>query len=86
MSLEAWGDCDEDRELPEGCWSECEAKDAQEAVMRLFNEAVYEDGKKDNGISVRFIARMQALKYYTHISGLDDPLVADAQRILGDDF
>jgi hypothetical protein len=87
MSLETWGDDgDIGSDLPEGCMNEEQVKDLIEAINRVFAEPVYENSNKDNGISVRFLCRLQALKYYAGIEPMDNNFVADAARVLGDDF
>lgn len=58
MSYEAWGEPDDPPELPEGCWDEDTVLTVQEAVRALRAEPVYEDGKKENGISARFLMRL----------------------------
>lgn len=85
MSLEVWGDesC-YGPELPEGWWTEDEVQAAQEAMKELLAEPVYEGGKKENGISERFIARMTLLREAVKLARSDDPMVVDARRVIGE--
>jgi len=73
-------------DLPDGCWGSNTVEELQDAIKRLLSEPVYEEKDKNNGISVRFLARINALRYYAELEGLDNPLISDAQEILGDDF
>ena len=84
MSWEAWGEPDEGPELPEGWWDEEQVGAMQEAVKALCNETLYEDAKKDNGISVRFLARMQILKLRAGLVKADEPIVAEALAMFGE--
>lgn len=87
MSLEAWGDEDwnDGPELPEGWWDEDSVSGMQEAVTALCAETLYEGGNKDNGVSVRFLARMSVLKLRAGLAKADDPLIAEALAIVGED-
>ena len=85
MSLEAWGDepWDDGPELPEGWWDEDTVNDVQTAIKDLCAETVYENGKKEDGISVRFLARLTLLRYAALMMKSEDmPLVYDAEREL----
>lgn len=84
MSLEVWGDeGDLGPELPEGWWDEDTVSDVQAAVAALFSEPIYEGARKENGISVRFLALMHVLKLRAQLASADDPLVAEALAIVG---
>ncbi|MFA6213528.1 MAG: hypothetical protein WC714_29090 [Candidatus Obscuribacterales bacterium] len=85
MSLEVWGDESWDAwtELPDGWWDENTVAELQEAVNALLTEPVYEDGEKDKGISVRFLARISVLKLRAELATSDEPLIAEALKILG---
>lgn len=87
MSLEAWGDEDWNNgpELPEGWWDDEQVDGVQEAVKALCEETLYEDGKKDSGVSVRFLARMSVLKLRAGLANADDPLIAEALAIVGEE-
>lgn len=83
MSFEVWGDEPWDGpELPEGWWNDDTVKDVQDAINALCAETVYEDGKKDNGVSERFLARLTILRATAMLVNYDDPLVRDAERVL----
>lgn len=84
MSWEVWGEPDEGPELPDGWWDDDQVSDVQEAVKALCKETLYEDGKKDNGVSVRFLARMNVLKLRAGLVTSDDPLIAEALEIVGE--
>lgn len=84
MSWEAWGEPDEGPELPEGWWDEDQVEAVQEAVKALCNETLYEGAKKDNGIAVRFLARMQILKLRAGLVKPDEPIVAEALAMFGE--
>lgn len=85
MSLEAWGDePDYGPELPEGWWDEDQVASVTDAVQALCSETLYEDGKKDGGVSVRFLSRMSVLKYRAGLAKADDPLIAEALAIVGE--
>ena len=84
MSWEAWGDPPEGPELPEGWWDEDMVLAMQEAVKALSEETLYEGGKKENGISVRFLARISILKLRAGLVQPDEPIVAEALAMLGE--
>lgn len=86
MSLEVWGDGGEDDglELPDGWWDEAQVAIVQEAVKALCKEPLYESGKKDAGVSVRFLARVSVLKLRAGLASADDPMDAEALAILGE--
>lgn len=85
MSWEAWGDPDEGPELPDGWWDEDQVAGVEDAVKALCEEPLYEDGKKDSGVSVRFLARMSVLKLRAGLAKADDPLIAEALAIVGEE-
>ncbi len=80
MSYEVWGEPNDPPELPEGCWDEDTVDEVKNAIRALCAETVYEGGKKENGISVRFIARMTLLRSAARMVNYNDPLVRDAER------
>jgi hypothetical protein len=86
MSLEVWGDepWDEYLALPDGCWDEDTVAKLQKAVTALLSEQVYENGEKDKGISVRFLARMSVLKMRAELATSDESLIVEALKILGE--
>jgi hypothetical protein len=86
MSLEVWGDepWDDYPGLPDGCWDEDTVAKLQEAVTAILSEPVYENGEKDKGISVRFLARLSVLKMRAELATSDEPLIAEALKILGE--
>lgn len=85
MSWEAWGEPDDGPELPEGWWDEDDVAGVQDAVKALCEETLYEDGKKDNGVSVRFLARMSVLRLRAGMAKKDEPLIAEALALLGEE-
>lgn len=86
MSLEVWGDEPWDGpELPEGWWDDDQVASVQEAVKALCEETLYENGKKDDGVSVRFLARMSVLKLRAGLAKKDEPLIAEALALLGEE-
>ena len=84
MSWEAWGDPPEGPELPEGWWDEDMVLAMQEAVKALSEETLYEGGKKENGISVRFLARISILKLRAGLADASDPYIAEGMKMLGE--
>lgn len=70
MSYEVWGDGDDDgyydhyhkHFIDNGWWDEDTSARVTEAVQALSAETVYEDGKKENGISERFLMRLSILR------------------------
>jgi hypothetical protein len=46
---------------------------------------IVEDGKKDGGVSVRFLARMSVLKLRAGLAKADDPLIVEALAIVGEE-
>lgn len=85
MSYEVWGEPDDGPELPAGSWDEDQAGGVQEAVKALCEETLYENGKKDQGVSERFLARMSVLKLRAGLAQKDDPLIAEALALLGEE-
>ena len=87
MSWEAWGDDDAgqyDHLLEAGWWASEQVEDVTAAIKALVAEPIYEDGKKENGISARFLARITILR---HLSGElvnSDPLVVGAEKMLAE--
>ena len=83
MSLEAWGDDDGagdyDHLIDAGWWTSEQAREVVDAVKALAAETVYEGGEKANGLSVRFIMRLNLLQ---SAAGLEIPreLVDEAER------
>jgi hypothetical protein len=84
MSWEAWGDPPDGPELPEGWWDEDQVAAMQEAIKALCNEMLYEGRDKNNGVSVRFLARMQILKLRAGLVSAGEPIVAEAMAMLGE--
>jgi len=85
MSWEAWEDDDaksNDELLPEGWWDEDTVGQVIDAIKALKNEPVYEDGKKENGISPRFFARITMIEEAAGMKDCHDPWVMDAKRLL----
>lgn len=80
MSLEAWGD-DDAQELPDGCWGPVTVECVVKCIKDLIAEPVYEGGKKDNGISTRFLARLTLLQREAGLLPADHPLVREAEAM-----
>lgn len=84
MSWEAWGDDDADRydHLLEAGWATLEQMDdIRAAVQALRDEPIYEAGRKENGISTRFLMRVTVLSDLVGI-GVSPELLAEAKRVL----
>lgn len=93
MSLEVWGDGDEDDHhsyyaeqfIKNGWWDEDTSARVIAAVKALNAEPMYEDGHLANGISVRFLMRLSILSDECGLIG--DPagqlVVAEARKELG---
>lgn len=81
MSYEAWGD-DDAREVPDGWWAEDSVQVVQGCIRELVAEPVYEGGKMENGISVRFLARLTILQGEAGLIPTDGPLYRDAAAAL----
>ena len=87
MSLEAWGDDDGagdyDHLIDAGWWTSEDVEEVRDLVRALEAETVYENGRKEEGISVRFLARLTLLRDKV---GLDGPaeLVAEARRLVAE--
>jgi hypothetical protein len=84
MSYEVWGEPEDPPELPDEWWDEDTVATLQECVKAILAEPVYENGEKDNGISVRFLARLSVLKLRAELAKADEPLIAEALTILGE--
>ena len=84
MSYEVWGEPDDGPDLPDGWWDEDQVAGVQEATKALCDEPLYGGGKKENGVSVRFLARMSVLKLRAELVEPDDPLIVEALAILGE--
>jgi hypothetical protein len=65
-------------------WSEDTVADVQRRIEELYAEPVYENGRKDDGISVRFLARLTMLRCDADLISAGDPIVKDAERVLGE--
>ena len=67
MSYEAWGEPDEGMDveplLDAGWWEPEKAGAVLGAIQALVEDPVYESGKKENGISARFLMRLTVLQY-----------------------
>jgi hypothetical protein len=86
MSWEAWGDDDAgeyDHLLEAGWWASEQAEEVVQAINDLHAEPIYEGGQVARGISVRFLARMTLLRQAAGLLAHDDPLVAEAEGIIG---
>lgn len=87
MSLEAWGDDDGadayDHLLEAGWWTSEQVGEVTEAAEKLQKTAVYQNGNKDEGISVEFLMRLNLL---FHAINLDVPseLVKEALEYFGE--
>lgn len=81
MSLEAWGDEGDDHELPDGCWGPVTVECVVGCIKDLVAEPVYEGGKKENGISTRFLARLTLLQREAELLPHDHPLVREAEAM-----
>jgi hypothetical protein len=87
MSYEAWGDDDDgsdrvvERLLNDGWWSADDAEEVKELVRALASEHIYENGRKEDGVSVRFLMRLTLLRARV---GLDVPtlMVEEAKAAL----
>lgn len=84
MSLETWGDesgddyAHVDTLIDAGWWPSEQAQEVTDAIKALCAETLYEGGKKDNGVAVRFLARMTMLQLAAGIIGRDDPMAREA--------
>ena len=85
MSWEAWGEPDDGPELPDGWWDKDQVAGVEAAVNALCEEALYEDGKKDSGVSIRVLARMSVLELRAGRAKAGDPLIAEALAIVGEE-
>jgi hypothetical protein len=86
MSLEAWGDDGMDgddyaaeRLMEAGWWPSDMAEEVTAAIKALDAERVYEDGKKESGISVRFLMRLTLLKAAAQID-VPEQMVNEARE------
>jgi phage gp36-like protein len=70
-----------DHLLENGWWASEQVDEVQAAIKALCSEKMYEDGKKDNGIAVRFLARMTALKVAAGIMASNDPMAIEAANM-----
>lgn len=84
MSYEAWGD-DDAQEVPDGCWGSATVECVVGCIKDLRKEPVYERGRKENGISTRFLARVTLLEAEAGIRDPGDPFVKEAEAMLADD-
>ncbi len=84
MSLEVWGD-DDAQELPDGCWGPVTVECVVGCIKDLRTEPVYEGGKKENGISARFLARLTLLECEAGLRPASDPFVKEAEAMVADD-
>ncbi len=62
-----------------------EIEDIRQAVKDLSATTLYENARKENGISVEFLCRLTLLKHAIGLIASDDPFVLDARRELGQD-
>lgn len=90
MSREAWGDESDseyahvDSLIDAGWWPSEQAKEVEAAIEALDRETLYEDGKKDNGVSVRFLARITMLRLAAGLIRSDDPMAIEAVAMFAD--
>jgi len=85
MSYEAWGDGDDpnyDHLIDAGWWPSEQAAEVKEAIDALFAEPMYENGRKADGVSVRFLMRMTMLKVAAEMLRSDDPMAVEARDAL----
>ena len=64
MSWEAWGDNEPENldHLLDAGWWDCDRVDAVKAAIKALNgEQMYENGRKEDGVSVRFLMRLNIL-------------------------
>ena len=67
MSYEVFGDDDPpdyEHLFEAGWWDGDQTKLVKDAISDLVAEPIYEGGKKENGVSVRFLARITLLRHY----------------------
>lgn len=83
MSWEAWGD-DDAREPPPGWWTDVTVDIVQDCIKDLVAEPVYEGGKMENGISVRFLARLTVLRGEAGLLDISDPLFKEAEAMFAE--
>jgi hypothetical protein len=85
MSLEAWGDegdgFDAGALLEAGWWDPDKAEAVKQAAEAIHREPLYEGGKKENGISTRFLMRLTILRFEMGID-MPQPLVDEARASL----
>ncbi|MBX2989470.1 MAG: hypothetical protein KF802_16395 [Bdellovibrionaceae bacterium] len=84
MSWEAWGDDDDqnyDHLIEAGWWWSEKVDDVRSLVTLLMNEPIYEGGKKENGVSTRFLAHLTLLKHEFDLP-VDEALVKEADAML----
>jgi len=81
MSYEAWGEPEEGPELPDGWWNEDDVQQVKDCISDLNKETLYEKGRKDNGISVRFLARITLLQGAAGLLEYDDPMLLEARSM-----
>jgi hypothetical protein len=85
VSWEAWGDGDDgfdSRQLFDaGWWGPDDVADVKKRIVDLAQEPLYENGRKEDGVSVRFLMRLTLLK---QAAGLDVPeqLASEARAAL----
>lgn len=88
MSYEVWGDNDDDSTtashlLDNGWWDDDTVQRVKDAVQALRSEAIYENERKDDGISVKFLMRMAVLSAEVGLMEESDPIVIEARAALG---
>lgn len=81
MSLEAWGDEGDARELPDGCWSEVTVEVVLDCIRDLLREPFYEGWQMANGISVRFLARLTILQGEAGLIPTDGAIYREAEAM-----
>lgn len=82
MSWEVWGDNEPENvdHLLEAGWWDCERVDAVKgAIKALYGEQMYENGRKEEGVSVRFLMRLHILLWEAHID-VPQALVDEARN------
>lgn len=87
MSYEVWGDNDDDTTtashlLENGWWDEDTVERVTAAVRALWQEQVYQNGSMTEGVSVRFIMRLNILAAEVGLLSEEEPIVVEARAAL----
>lgn len=84
MSREAWGDNDDneyahvDSLIDAGWWPSEQAQEVTGAIKALRAEQMYENGRKEDGVSTRFLMRMTMLEVAAGLMPADNMFAKEA--------